>query len=200
MRVITRNDETVGRRYLPAKSFVTCARRSCPAQSPVPGGARRVQGAKRTRWEERKTAGRSPGGYRALLSCYISAHSLFLVRRVLGCPACSHCASLISFKTDGYLSSHMSLKWRAQTSGTPFPFGISVLPRIRDDDVDDCASSTRLYYGHFHSWKIRCIYFIVITLFISTNYGPHRAMERLIFFVGMLYCLVMPEMFLYSRS
>jgi len=45
----------------------------------------------------------------------------------------------------------MSLKWRAQTSGTSFPFGIRVLPWIRDDDDDDddltiaLLSSTRFY-------------------------------------------------------
>lgn len=136
MRVITRNDETVGRRYLPAKSFVTCARRSCPAQP----GARWCSARPRNKEDEvrgEKDGRAFTGGIPALLSCYISAHSLFLVRRVLGCPACSHCASLISFKTDGYLSSHMSLKWRAQTSGTPFPFGIRVLPRIRDAGDDD---------------------------------------------------------------
>lgn len=46
--------------------------------------------------------------------------------RVESVTACSHCATLISFKTDGYLSDHMSLKWRAETSGAPFPFGNSV--------------------------------------------------------------------------
>lgn len=140
MRVITRNDETVGRRYLPAKSFVTCARRSCPAQP----GARWCSKEQRGRGERRERRQGVHRGDTALLSCYISAHSLFLVRRVLGCPACSHCASLISFKTDGYLSSHMSLKWRAQTSGTPFPFGIRVPRRIRDDDGDNLLSTALL--------------------------------------------------------
>lgn len=51
---------------------------------------------------------------------------VYIVAESESVTACSHCAPLISFEIDGYLSGHMSLKWRAETSGTPFPFGNSV--------------------------------------------------------------------------
>jgi len=128
MRVITRNDETSAGRYLLAKSFVTCARRSCAGCCPLP---RRTRPKKSGRPSSlsfpppppllllRRSTGR--------FSRVTHVRDLLVPRPVPA--ACSRCAPLISFTIDGYLSSHMSLKRRAQTSGYVFPvLGVRVPP------------------------------------------------------------------------
>jgi len=114
MRVITRNDETSAGRYLLAKSFVTCARRSCAGCCPLPRRARP------------KRSGRPSPPPRSTRR--FSRVTYVRDLPVLSVAACSRCAPpLISVAIDDYLSSRVSLKRRVQTSGYVFPISFEFL-------------------------------------------------------------------------